>query len=186
MSIILERYLPPIPYAAENPERLVNLDGKPVLTSFDSNLVVHLNAYRPLWAIGGMRSLLVKKKGLVPGSQAFLTQQISFTLTLFCGGVESRGDMMHVRIITNLRECSHEVNGQCMLEKAMVTLVKAHVNRPQKQSIKRPADALDRLDQAKKEMMTTCMTQEDGPTRAEVAEMIDGVRELVVQMQQKD
>lgn len=193
MSSILERFLPPIDYVPENPERFVNLEGKPMclnLSNYDPSLVIHLNTYRPLWAIGGMKSLVAQNTGFERGSEDFKKHPVSFTVSLWCGGLQQSGSrvgMMNFRIVSTIYAAAEEIKGVCSLEKALLALVKLHVNRPKadRQTIKRPLDAIDRLDQAKEDVMKNCLTQPNGLTRADVAEMIVEVRGVVESMKKK-
>jgi len=81
MFVLLERFLPTVSYTAETPERVVKLDGKPMPgdlpEKYDPSFQVHLNTYRPLWAIGGMKSLLAQKK-----KSNCSVKQMSFLRTL--------------------------------------------------------------------------------------------------------
>jgi len=186
MSSLLERYLPPIPYVPETPERLVNLEGQPISPPehFDITLTEHLNKYRPLWAIGIMRGLVVKKKSLDPKDPLVNTHPVSFTVSVWCGGLEAQGITLHLRILTTIGKAKEEVNGQTRLEKCILTLCKMHVVRPQnaRNAIKRPLDAIDHLDNAKKDIMENCSTQEGGLSRREAAARISELQEAVGEM----
>jgi len=191
MTHLLERFMPTRRYESECPERCFSIDTKCIQRkpdSYDAALTLHLNELRPLWAIAGMRSLVKRKKGHEPNTEESDTQVVSFTLTLWCAGTEDDPDIKNIRIITTIRQAACETDGASALELLILSFVKMLVNRPVKarQHVKRPLDAIDRLEQAKKDVMETCATQADGLTRIEVVDMINEVKGHVEKMKKSD
>jgi len=188
MTSFVERFLPPLPYERMTPERLVNIAGQPIVTLpelFDADLTLHLNSYRPLWAIGCMRTLVVHKKGIDSSDPLLNTFPVSFTVCVWSGGLEAKGGTrLHFRIVTSIGQAKVESKGQCALEKCILALCKMWVVRPLKDRncIKRPLDAIDHLDQAKDDIMKTCSTQEGGLTRRDVTAKLSEVQEAVSTM----
>lgn len=166
---VLERYLPPIPYLAEDPELKVNIDGSVSAAEHDESVAIHLNKFRPLWAIGHMKAL-VRDRGVEPDSDAMLDYPVSFTLTLWRGGLDDWGMERHLRVMTTIRQAQEKTAGACALETAIATLVKLHVERPIKQrgKIKRPRDLVGTLETLKGHIQRECLTQAGGPTRAQL------------------
>jgi len=183
MAKVLERFLAPKHYVPETPERKVSIDGKLTSAEYDPTLTLHLNEYRPLWALAGMRSKLLKKKGLAPGSEGSDNHVVSFTITLWSAGLRDEGHYVHVRIVTSLKEAALERKGACGLEKAIEKLVSQYVERPVKERFpSQGGNILSNLRNAKRAIEENLSTQPGGPSRDDLQELLVAVEDGVAIM----
>jgi len=178
-SVVLERYILPVHYEAETPEKKFDIHGKVTTSSYDPQFTVHLNQYRPSWALAGMRTLLLKKKQLASGSPESESHVVSFTLTLWLSGLNDYGFMGHYRIVTTLREAAREIEGVGAIESVIVKLVKTHVDRPVKErNAPKPPDIPASLDRVKRQIRSELSSQ-DGVSVTDLIDRIDAVKEDV-------
>jgi len=188
---VLERFLPPKSYVSQEPENMVDINGKVRPSNYNPDLTVHLNQYRPRWAMGLMLGMIVKKLNLPRESEAVQDLVVTFTVTLWKAGMDDvfysdvPGDvgLVHFRIITTLKEAHRETEGMCALETAIAKLVKAHVARKQRYRVSRPVDVVTGIDKLKNQIAHNYMTQEGGPTRQEVLTTLTSVQDDLQRME---
>jgi len=188
MSDVLERFLIPREYRQESPERKVSIDGRPTSVEYEPHFSTHLNKYRPLWAIEGMRTKVMQLKGFTLDGEEMHNQIVSFTLTLWSPGIhDGSGSVFNIRIVCKLKEAAAQTSGLNGLEKAIARLVYNYVERPVKQRFapRGPSHIVSGISRIQKAIEDELCTQVGGPTRADLTGCLSDMKDVIEKMPTK-